>query len=1143
MVVLGAQEHGSVTAEEPLPGRTHYFVGNDPARWRTNIPTFARVRYYQVYPGVDLIYYGREGRLENDFELAPGADANRIAWRVEGADRVRLDSTGDLVLTVAGNDLRLHQPRAYQMDGQQRRDVPVRYRLHGNNVRFALGKYDRDQKLVIDPVLTYSTYLGGTGGDIAYSVALDSAGEAYVTGSTASINFPVTSGAYATTYVGDGDVFVTKFNASGTGVVFSTYLGGSSVDTPAQILLDSNDDIFLVGTTQSNNFPTTSAVFQPVYGGNQDAFLTEMKPDGSGLIYSTYISGATTGNTFGTAMTLDSSGNAYVTGSTNATDFPTMNPLQLANDGLYDAYVTEVSPTGALLYSTYLGGSQSDYGTGIAVDSSGDVYLSGYTYSANFPTQSALQGTFGGGTDVFVTKFKPGSSALLFSTFLGGSSIDRALAMYVDADGNVYLTGDTQSANFPVTSNAYQTTLMGTDNAFLAKIASGGSTLVFSTLLGGGGTDQATALALDTGGNIYLTGFTQSVNFPQLDSFQHVLGITGAGTCGSTNLVNLPPNYVCPDAFVAKFQPSGIPVYSSYLGGSGADSGQGIAVDGSGNAYVVGGTTSPNFPVTAQSLSSLSTFTPDTNGAYQPIFQGSSTFSNAFLTKIEPQDAPSISLTPQAINFGNEPLEATSTAVTVTLTNEGSAALPISGITTSGDFTQTNSCGTSVAAGGGACTIQVTFVPTTLGPQTEQLTISEPGPVTQGVTLTGTSVTTGGSLLFTPSKLTFPAQTVNTTGHSQSAVLVNNGNQVVTITNITAAGGFAQTNNCGTNFPTVPATLNVGQACTVIVSFTPTSTGSVTGSVEITSNAVSTTALSLSGTGLSEFSLSANARSITTIIGSSIASFTVSAAAPTTFTSPITLSCSSGATCTFSPSSIAAGQSSTLSVTGLSPTSANPLNFTVTGTSVQQTTTVSLSVFFADFSLASTPTGTTVTAGNNATYTITVTPTNGLSQSVGLSCGPIPQDTACYWNPPGVTFAGSSAPQISTLTITTIAEGSRLLRVRPPRHIPPGFGRWMIILALLALLGVLATGFGKSAPWVRPRLRLVALLVAISLAALGIGCENYVNPINITPNVSGTPAGTTTIVLTGTLPVSNGNGSVTDVRRATAVNLSVLPSS
>jgi hypothetical protein len=1118
LVLQGATAAPAITGEKQLPGQSHYFVGKDPAQWRTNIPTFARVRYQQVYPGVDLIYYGRQGRLENDFEVNAGTNPKVISWQVEGAEGIRVDSTGDLVLTVGGSEVRLQQPRAYQLDGVQQQEVPIRYQVRGRNVSLALGQYNRRQKLVIDPVLTYSTYLGGTGSDIAYGVAVDSTGEAYVTGVTASTNFPTTPTGYQPTYLGGGDVFVTKFNSSGGGVLFSTYLGGSGLETPAQILLDASKDIFLVGSTTSINFPTTSGAFQQTYGGNQDAFLTELKPDGSALIYSTYIGG--TGTDFGTALALDSSGNAFVAGSTQSTDFPTRNPLQLGKVGLSDAFVTEVSSTGALKYSTYLGGSLADYGTGIAVDKSGNVYICGYTTSADFPTQNALQSSLGGGFDIFLTKFTPGSSALLFSTYLGGSSDDRAFAMILDSSGSIYLTGDTQSTNFPVTATAYQATLLGTANAFVTKVAPDASTLVYSTLLGGSGSDQATAMALDSAGNVYITGFTQSGSFPLLDSFQNILGIAGAGTCGSTNLVNVSGPMICADAFVAKLGPSGVPIYSSFLGGNGTDSGQGIAVDSSGAVYVVGGTTSANFPVTSR--------------AFQWLYLGSNTLSNAFLTKISPQDAPSLALTPQQINFGSQPLLTTSNPVTVTLTNEGSAALSITSIAADGDFHETNTCGSSVSGGGSTCSIQITYSPTSVGLQTDQITITDSaagGP--HAITVTGNGVLTGGSLLLSPSKLTFPAQSVGTTSPTQTALLINNGNQAVTITNILSSTGFGQTNTCG-NFPTAPAVLNVGQACTIAVSFSPDSTGSANGSVQVLSNAVNgTTSLALSGTGTPTFTLSSNARSSVILIGSKTATFTISAAAPSTFLSSIALSCSSAATCNFNPAAISGGQSSVLTVTGLNSTTADPLNLTVTGTGAGQTGTISLSVFFEDFSITATPSGTTVAAGNKATYTITVTPKNGFNQAVLLSCGSIPQDTACYWNPPAVTLAGTGTAT-STLTITTTAQ-SGIFRLLPPRSIPPGAARWILLLALLTLLGAIATGFSRSGAWMRPRLRLMLLLVAIVLAAVGVGCQNYVNPININPVVNGTPSGTFGILLTGTL------GNTSAVTRSTVVNLSVQP--
>ena len=1125
-LVLQGAAASAISGEDQIAGRNNYFVGNDPAEWRTNIPTFARVRYQQVYPGVDLIYYGRQGRLENDFEVSPGINPKVISWRLEGVEKARVDAVGSLVLSLGGGEVRLQQPRAYQMEGDQQQEIPVRYQVHGKKVSFALGKYDRLQRLVIDPVLTYSTYLGGSGGDTAYGVVLDSSGDAYVTGVTASANFPVSAGGYQTTNMGDGDVFVTEFNPAGTGIIFSTFLGGTGDDTPAQIYLSSFGNLLIVGSTTSNNFPTTSGVFQPAYAGSQDAFLTEMSPDGTSLLYSTYIGGA--GIDFGTAVTVDTSGNAYVVGSTNSTNFPTMNPIQLGNSGLYDAFVTEVSPTGALLYSTYLGGSLSDYATGVAVDSKGDVYLSGYTYSTNFPTQIALQSSLAGGSDIFVTELYPGSSTLLFSTYLGGSSIDRSLGMTVDSSGDIFLTGDTESPNFPVTGNAYQAKLAGTDNAFVTKLAPGASALVFSTLFGGGQTDQATALAIDTAENVYITGFTQSGNFPLLDPFQNVLGVSGAGNCGSTNLVNV-PTVLCSDAFIAKFAPTGIPVFSSFLGGSGTDSGQSIAVDSSGAIYVAGGTASPNFPATA--------------GAYQWLYEGTNASSNAFLTKISPQDAPAVALSPQQINFGQQVIQSTTVPVpvNVTLTNVGSAPLEISSITSSGDFQQTNNCGTSVAGGSGTCTISITFAPTSLGLQTNQITIDDNAGGSQNITVTGNGIFTGGSLLFSPANLTFSAQTAGTTSPTKTALLINNGNQAVTITNISVTAPFSETDNCGISFPTVSATLNVGQSCSVAVSFTPTGSGTSTGTVSVASNAVKgATALVLSGTGSPVFSLSSNARSTIVPIGSTTAGFTISALGPSTLRpNSIVLSCSSGVTCSFSSSSISAGGSTSLNLTGLSATTANPLNFTVSGTSSGQTASVSLTVFFADYSLSATPTGTTITAGNNATYTVTVTPTNGFNEPVLLSCPAaypgIPIGTVCYWNPPAVVPSGVVGSTVqSTLTITSLAE-SRLLRHPRPPSIPPGLTRWILLLALLAFLGAMIAGLSRSALWMRPRLRLAVLFFAIVLVALAVGCEDYVNPININPVVNGTPAGTSSIVLTGTL------GTGTNVTRTTTVTLTVLP--
>lgn len=362
----------------------------------------------------------------------------------------------------------------------------------------------------------------------------------------------------------------------------------------------------------------------------------------------------------------------------------------------------------------------------------------------------------------------------------------------------------------------------------------------------------------------------------------------------------------------------------------------------------------------------------------------------------------------------------------------------------------------------------------------------------------------------------------------------------MTLTNITAPVGFTQTNNCGTNFPTIPATLNVGQSCAISVSFSPTGSGAVTGSITVTSNAVqAATALKLSGTGSAIFSLAANSRSSVLLIGTSAAQFTVSALGPSTMRpNSVVLSCSSGVTCSFSSSSISAGGSSQVTVSSLSATTANPLNFTVNGAASGQTASVALTIFFADFSLTATPSGTSVTSGNNATYTISVVPVNGFNSPVLLSCPPaypgIPTGTVCFWNPGAVTPSGVVGSTVSsTLTITTLAE-SRFHHHPPPRT-PPGTLRWILWFLLITVLGGSVAAFSRSKLWIYPHLRLAVVLVAIALAALAVGCENYVNPININPYVNGTPAGNYSIVLIGKL------GTTSGVTRTTTVNLSVLP--
>lgn len=1114
--LLGANQQARIAASERLPGNTSYFLGNNPQKWLTGIPNYARIRYHQIYPGIDLAYYGRQGQLENDFVLAPGSDPKLIRLGVEGARKVHFNASGDLVLTVSDGEVYLRCPRAYQGNGANRREVAVRYVLQARNrVGFAIGPYDHHKELVIDPVLSYSTYLGGSGGDNGLGIAVDAAGDAFVTGATASVNFPKTAG--QASLGGGNDIFVAKLNPSGTAFLYSVFLGGGNLDRATSIAIDSSGNAYLAGYTTSTDFPTTSGAYQTSNAGNTDAFVTKLDPTGNTLVYSTYLGG--NGIDYGRGVAVDASGNAFVTGSTQSTNFPTVNPLQVGLDGGSDAFVAEFDPTGAsLLYSTYFGGSGADEALGIALDSSGNPYVAGYTFSSNFPTQSALQSSLSGASDAFVAEINPATSSLVFSTYLGGSASESAQSIAIDSAGSIYVTGSTSSSSFPVTSGASQAAYGGGTDAFVTKLTPGGTQTVYSTFLGGSGLDQGNSIALDSSGDAFVTGFTQSSDLPLTNALQRVLGVTGASSCGTTP---------CADAFVTELGPSGSTVFSTFLGGSATDLGQGIATDPSGAAYVTGSTSSTNFPVIA--------------GAPQSTYAGTNQSTNVFIAKVSPQDAPAAALSPQTLNFGNQVINHASSPQTVTLVNAGSAPLGITSISATGQFSQTNDCGSVVPAGGGTCSIQVTFTPTQTGSVTDQITITDNAAGSpQAITVTGGGVTSAGTLSVSPSSLTFAAQTVGQTSPAQTVQLTNTGNTAINISNITTSGDFAQTNSCGA----LPTVLNVGATCSISVTFTPASTGSRTGSLTIDDDANNNPqGVSLTGTGNAVFTLASNVRSSVVLIGTKSATFTVTAAAPSTFQGAINLACTTG-TCTFNPTTIYAGQSSTVTVTGLSATTANPFDFSVKGTSSGQDTTVALTVFLADFTLSQTPPSPalrTVTAGDATTYTVTVTPINGFNQVVLLGCANLPPETTCTYSPPGLTLGGAS-PVTAVVTVQTTAEKPTEVAPRPPGGMPPwgpvNFRWWNYVLAFLTIFAAAVSlgrrrGFGQTS--IRLWAGVAVLAMAVSLGTLATACnDTFVGP-KTTPVTSGTPANTYKITLVGTL------GSDGSIKRSATVNLAVAP--
>ena len=610
---MGANRAPRIVGEELLPGKSHYFLGRDPGGWRTGVPQYSRVRYRGLYPGIDLVYYGAERSLEFDVVVARGADPGRIRMQFAGVEELRLDANGGLVL----GGLRLQRPRVYQQAGGARREVAGRYvRLGRREAGVQVGRYDRSLPLVIDPVLTSSTYLGGSGIDSAAAVAVDGAGYIYVAGQTDSANFPVTPGAYrtgGTTGNPPGDVFVTKLDPTGTAVVYSTYFGGSRSDAASAMAVDAQGNVFVTGHTESTDFPTTLGAFQlalrsaplVVWG---DAFVTKLNASGSGLVYSTYLGGA--GREVAAAIAVGPGGDAFVTGWTDSPDFPRAGgPLQSSIGGSgYDAFVTRLNSTGtAQVYSTYLGGINLDAGHAIAVDASGAAYVAGITTSPNFPVSpNAYRTSYAGGDqyfwyDGFVTKLNPAGNGVVFSTLLGGSRHDVPRAIAVDAAGSVYVAGETNSTDFPVTAGAFQSASPdggSAYDAFVAKLDASGSSLVWSTYLGGKRVDLANALAVDASLNVTVAGETESLDFPVAGGAGELSGPGGQR-----------------DAFLTRLNASGSTlVYSMYLGGSQADRATGLAVDSAGNAYVVGQTSSPDFPVTSAAIE------PSARGAVDGFF-------------------------------------------------------------------------------------------------------------------------------------------------------------------------------------------------------------------------------------------------------------------------------------------------------------------------------------------------------------------------------------------------------------------------------------------------------------------------------------------------------------------------------------------
>jgi len=639
---IGGNTNARMEGIGELQVKSNYFLGNNETHWQTDIPNYVRVRYDDIYPGVDLVYYGEHGQLEYDLIVRPGARADAIRLGIQGASEISLDADGNLIVKIGREQFQLHKPIIYQparssygsgianTSGREQRSLAIdrrsidgRYVLKGDHeVWFDVAEYDHTRPLIIDPQLTYSSYLGGSANDIIQKVAIDSKGNAYIIGSSKSLDFPHTA-PFQGQLSDNNKVVISKLNpdlAGAASLIYSTYLGGSAESIGRGIAVDSQGQIYIVGDTSATNFPVTSGAYRTacqIQAGqcSTDVFAAKINTSGNRLLYSTYLGGTGTDSAF--ALAIDTVGHLFLTGPTDSSDLPvTRGAFQASFAGgpskFGDAFVAEINPAGDgksdLRYLTYLGGSGSEQSWGIAVDHLGAILIAGSTASNDFPVTSsnAYQTAYSGSGklqlgDAFIAKINPagqGRGDLIYSTYLGGNGDDRGESIAVDASNQVYVTGLTESSSFPVTqSTAYQATFGGgdclgspCDDAFIVKLdtsARGPSSLVYSTFFGGNSFDLGHAIAVDDLGRVYVAGETASTNFPLANAIQNKC----AAGCTPIPI---------DDVFVAKFdltraKAAGL-LFSTYLGGNDVDTAWGIAADSAGNAYVVGHVFSKDFP-------------------------------------------------------------------------------------------------------------------------------------------------------------------------------------------------------------------------------------------------------------------------------------------------------------------------------------------------------------------------------------------------------------------------------------------------------------------------------------------------------------------------------------------------------------------
>jgi Beta-propeller repeat len=993
---------------QPQSGRSNYFIGKDPAQWHSDVPQFGRVQYRGVYPGIDLVYYGNQGRLESDYVVAPGADPRQIVLRIGGAAQLKLNSNGELLVPTSAGELSLHRPVAYQETSNGRREIAANYVPSGaQSFRIKVGPYDSDQPLIIDPVLSYSTYLGGTKNQFLSRIAADSAGFAYIAGFTTSADFPSTAGALQVTAKNaTSTAFVTKLNKDGTALVYSTFLGGTGSEEASAIAIDSLGNAYVVGGTSSSDFPITSGTAYQTTDRGGHGFFTELDPAGANLLYSTYLSGSATDRL--QAIAVDSAGNAYITGATTSTDFPILpgTAIQTTNNAATTStgtvFLSRMDPTkvgtGSLVYSTFLGGTGGESGLGVAVDASSNAYITGYTSSTDFPLtaskngfQTTLKNPSGNAFVARIDTSQP--NQLVYSTYLGappngfGSNPpDAGTDIALGPSGDAYMVGTSYATNYPLVAPLDSVSNTPNSKAVISRIdttKSGAASLVYSTYFGGTlgsnfvtipGGESGTSIALDSAGNIYLTGSTSSVNFPTTP------GAPQIALAATTE-----------NAFLSELNPAGSAVlFSTYLGGKG-ERAYGIALDGATppNAYIAG-ITFGNFPTTAGAFQSADNVTGQNN-------------LDGFVAKLSPGAVTGVFASPINLPFGTQTINTASTAKIITLFNDSSSTLTITGGSFSGanaaDFSQTTTCGATLAVAG-TCTYSVKFTPTTLAAENATFSIADSDSSSpQTVSLTGTGAAAPSAIVVSPSTLSFGTS-------PQSVTLTNNSASALAITGIsftgTNAADFSQTNTCG-------ASVAAGANCTISVTFTASGTSA---------------------------------------------------------------------------------ESATLSIADSDTSSPQTVALTALGTA-------------ADFGLAVVPPTLTVTAGSPGTITAGIASINGFAGTVSLSCSGAPVDSTCVLVPTSVALAANGTGT-STATVNTTVR-----TMVPPTSVPPtsirliprypgGLGAWTA-LAILLLIFWLARRHGAR--------KLAWTLAAIALFTV-TSCSGVPH--------RGTPAGVYTLTVTAT---------------------------